>query len=100
MVRGSHGAPLIGYNNNPGIRSWSNYGSSWSAAPRVITRSRAPVVIYQNNYFNRSGSVTSRLPSQSDTSLLRDVQGRCFEREYDSRGNEMRTELPSSACNF
>src|SRR5262245_19780065 len=32
--------------------------------------------------------------------LLRDLEGRCYERSTDSAGNELRTELPPSACNW
>jgi len=32
--------------------------------------------------------------------LLRDLEGRCYEREVDSAGNEVRTELPREACNW
>jgi hypothetical protein len=32
--------------------------------------------------------------------LLRDLNGNCFERTTDANGNELRTELPPSQCNW
>jgi len=32
--------------------------------------------------------------------LLRDLNGNCYERTTDGAGNELRTELPASACNW
>ena len=32
--------------------------------------------------------------------LLRDLSGKCYERQTDANGNEMRTELPASECNW
>jgi hypothetical protein len=32
--------------------------------------------------------------------LLRDLEGRCYELQADGQGNELRTELPASACNW
>jgi hypothetical protein len=64
---------------------------------------RRPVVVYQNTYIERPATrttVITRTAPRSGTSLLRDVQGRCFEREIDKFGNETRTELPASRCNF
>lgn len=83
-----------------GINTWSGFGSSWNRPARTYDN-RQPVVIYQNQntYINRSTPIVSR-PSTFGTSLLRDVNGRCYEREFDSRGNETRLELPSAACNF
>lgn len=60
-----------------------------------------PVIVHQNTYVNtapRTRVVTR--PGRNSTSLFRDINGRCFERYIDSRGNETRTELPASECNF
>jgi len=58
------------------------------------------VVVYQNTYIDATprGPVTTTL--HSGTNLLRDINGRCFERSFDTYGNEIRVELPASACNF
>lgn len=76
----------------------SGFGSSWNKPARHYNK-RQPVVIYQNTYINRSTPIVS-YPSTSGSSLLRDVNGRCYERSTDYRGVETRIELPASACNF
>ena len=66
-------------------------------------RSRQPVVIYQNNtYIDPVPSTTyiTRRTNRQGVSLLRDSNGNCFERVRDRFGNETRTELPRSSCNF
>jgi hypothetical protein len=68
-------------------------------------RSREPVIIYQNNTYidpapSYSGSYRTRRTNRQGVSLLRESSGRCFERYRDGRGNETRTELPASECNF
>jgi hypothetical protein len=69
------------------------YTTAWSAPPRNT------VIVHQNTYINNEPRVVSR-STRSATSLLRDVNGRCYERSYDSRGNEVRIELSPSSCNF
>lgn len=77
-----------------------NYGYPYT--PRGY-RNNSPVVIEHNTYISqpveRSGVTTYRT-RQSGTSLLRDLQGRCFERVIDRNGNEIRTELDASECDF
>jgi hypothetical protein len=72
---------------------------------RPAPRPRQPVIIYQNNTYidpapSYSGSCVTRRTNRQGVSLLRDSSGRCFERYRDGRGNETRTELPASECNF
>jgi hypothetical protein len=47
-------------------------------------------------------SAQSSPPINEDSGrhLLRDVDGNCYERQTDGAGNEMRTQLPASACNW
>jgi hypothetical protein len=64
----------------------------------------AALVIEHNTYTTqpprrRTITTYSNRPT-SGTSLLRDLHGRCFERVIDTRGNEIRTELDPSACDF
>jgi hypothetical protein len=66
--------------------------ATWSAP-------RSTVVVQQNTYINSQPRVVSG-STYSTPSLLRDVNGRCYERSYDSRGNEVRIELSPSSCNF
>jgi hypothetical protein len=66
-------------------------------------RSREPVVIYQNNTYiepSHSTSYVTRNTNRQGVSLLRDSNGNCFERVRDRFGNETRTQLPRSSCNF
>lgn len=66
-------------------------------------RNNRPVVIEHNTYIEqpveRSGVTTYR-NRPSGTNLLRDLQGHCFERVIDRNGNELRTELDPSECDF
>jgi len=71
--------------------------------PAYSYRSRQPVVIYQNNTYvepSHSTSYITRRTNRQGVSLLRDSNGNCFERVRDRFGNETRTELPRSSCNF
>lgn len=89
----------IGYTTF-GVNSFDTWGSPYNAWGY---NNRQPVVVYQNTYIDNPAprtTVITRSAPRSGTSLLRDVQGRCFERETDRNGNESRTELPASACNF
>jgi hypothetical protein len=75
------------------------YTTAWGA-PGWGYNNR-PVIVHQNTYVNtapRTRVVTR--PGRNSTSLFRDINGRCFERYIDSRGNETRTELSASECNF
>ena len=78
-----------------------------------LYRSNQPTVIYQNNtyigqtrpntYIRRPAPTTGYTTHETGrpgVSLLRDRSGRCYEREIDRFGNETRTELRSSECNF
>jgi hypothetical protein len=71
------GAPSWGYNNRPVIVHQNNTYVNAAPRTRVVTR-----------------------PGRNSSSLFRDIDGNCFERVIDSRGNETRTELPPSECNF
>jgi hypothetical protein len=39
-------------------------------------------------------------PAAQGRHLVRDLNGNCYERTTDAAGNELRTELPPSACNW
>lgn len=84
----------LGYST---FNTWGTPYDSWAY------NKRRPLVVYQNTYIDSpapSTRVLSTSRPRSGTSLLRDLNGRCFERETDRYGNETRTELPASACNF
>jgi len=85
---------------NVGFRSWGTGLSVWSGTYPVYRRQQ-PVVVYQNTWIDTGPrSTTVPVVINGGTSLLRDINGRCFERSYDRLGNETRVELPTSACNF
>jgi hypothetical protein len=71
------GAPAWGYNNRPVIVQQNNTYVNTAPRTRVVTR-----------------------PGRNSTSLFRDINGRCYEREIDGRGTETRTEIPASECDF
>jgi hypothetical protein len=75
------------------------YTTTWGA-PAWGYNNR-PVIVHQNTYINEAPRtrVVTR-PGRNSTSLFRDIDGNCFERVIDSRGDEIRTQLPSSECNF
>lgn len=75
------------------------YTTTWGAPYNNWNRRGNTVIVHQNTYVNNEPRVIHR-STRSTTSLLRDVNGRCFERSYDSRGVETRIELPASNCNF
>lgn len=71
--------------------------SSWDYYPP------RDVVIQHNTYVEpapQDADVVTYTNRANETSLLKDLQGRCFERSYDSSGRELRKELDPSACNF
>lgn len=72
--------------------------------PRPIYRDTRPIIIERNTYIERpvtrGNVITYSNRRDSGTSLLRDLNGRCFERYVDGRGNETRTELDPSECDF
>lgn len=76
------GAPYYGY----------PYSSWYYGPPREV-------IVEHNTYVEQPSErvYTSR---PNETSLLRDLQGRCYERTYDRNGNELRTELDPAECNF
>jgi hypothetical protein len=78
-----------------------SYTTTWGPPSNVYRYDSRPVIVHQNTYINEAPR--TRVVTRSGrgrTSLFRDITGRCFEREIDGRGNETRTELPASACNF
>lgn len=78
------------------------YTTTWGAPYNTWNpRGGNTVIIHQNTYVDNSPRVVRRTTTtRGTTSLLRDVEGRCFERSVDGRGVETRIELPASNCNF
>ena len=78
------------------------YTTTWGPPVNVWRYDDRPVIVHQNNTYINAAPRTRvvRRPGRNSTSLYRDIDGRCYEREIDSRGTETRTELPGSVCNF
>jgi hypothetical protein len=85
----------------PGIGAGYRY-SPWRNQTTVVYTQ--PRVIYVNDSARLtspvSESILNHTTARPARSLLRDINGDCFERTYDSRGVETQVQLPASACNF
>jgi len=81
----SYGYPYYGY----------PYSSWYYGPPR-------DVIVERNTYIEEpsASSETRVYSNRQETSLLRDLQGHCYERTYDSNGRELRTELDPKECDF
>lgn len=87
----------VGYSSFGG-NYFLNYGypySPWNYNPPVVVEKHIHI---ENSTPRSRARVYSNRPI--GTSLLRDLDGRCWERDVDGQGNEMRTELDPSECNF
>ena len=70
--------------------------SAYYNAPRYpVTYPANGAVVYRPSAY-----VVAPVVATPGRRLLRDLDGRCYERSLDADGNELRTELPSSACNW
>ena len=85
----------VGYSSFGG-QYYLNSGYPYSA----YGYSSRPVIIERNTYIEQPSTGRVYTNRETETSLLRDLQGRCFERSYDRNGTELRTELDPSACDF
>jgi len=87
------------YNTYVASRFRARQYSPVNAHTRVIYNQ--PTVVYVNNNSGNPGHViTQSSERRNESSPLRNINGLCFERSYDSRGLETRVQLPDSACNF
>ncbi|MDT8398422.1 MAG: hypothetical protein RQ899_07385 [Pseudomonadales bacterium] len=90
---GSYGYGTRGIYNT--YNTYNNYDSSSSYAPRPGT------VIYGTARHNPA-SVSYRTPSEPvpQVSLLKDIEGRCYQRHTDAQGKEIQVEIDPSECDF
>ena len=72
-----------------GYNSWYRPLPTHTTHTRVIVREPSVVVVREPVQARHTGR-----------SLLRDLEGNCFERSTDDQGNEVRIQLPGIACNF
>jgi hypothetical protein len=88
--------------------SWNGFSSFYSPLHTQTTRTRViytqPTVVVVDGGSRSTSYVNSTTADNySDTyqrSLLRDLDGNCFERSYDDQGREIRIQLPNEECNF
>lgn len=67
--------------------------------------SRSPSVVYVEpsppaRVIYRERPVTTVVVQESERSLLRDLSGNCYEVRTDDNGNELRTQVSSSQCDW
>jgi hypothetical protein len=99
---------ILGGGYYPRYRNFNSFGFGVGLNPYDYPymgyRDRRPVIIEHNTYIERPATranvTTYTNRRATGASLLRDINGRCFERYVDGRGNETRTELDPSECNF
>jgi len=94
-----YGYPYYGYpqhKNNNNSNSSVAYAIGGLALGAILmnaySQSRAPSYTQQQTY--------QAPPAAQGRHLVRDLNGNCYERTTDAAGNELRTELPPSACNW
>jgi hypothetical protein len=67
---------------------------------------REPEVVYvesrppSTRVVYRDRPVSTVLVSESEWSLTRDLEGNCYEVSVDASGNEFRTRVPASECDW
>ena len=65
------------------------------APPRYVP---SPPVVYVPRPAYVGPRVSYVAPAPIGRRLLRDIDGNCFERKIDTRGNELRIQLPAADC--
>lgn len=105
----AHAYPYYGYRPYPAYYGYpAHYGhhdhdnnSDWPAyliggaiLGSVLTN------VYHNSQEQQYAPANQVVVAPQGRHLLRDLNGNCFERTTDANGNELRTELPASQCNW
>jgi hypothetical protein len=98
---GYYYGPYYGHhNNNNNSNSSVAYALGGLVLGGLLTnaynQSRAPRTVY----VQQAQPAQVVAAPQQGRRLVRDLSGNCYERTTDSAGNELRTELPASACNW
>jgi hypothetical protein len=90
-----YGYPYYGHHHNNNNNSdWPAYLIGGAVLGSVLTN------IYHDSQVQQPAPINQVYSPPQGRHLLRDLNGNCYERSVDSAGNEMRTELPASACNW
>jgi hypothetical protein len=94
---GYYGYPYYHHNNNNNS-DWPAYLAGGLIVGALLTN------VYNNSqpsaYSYPQSAPAAPIGSVQGRHLLRDLNGKCYERQTDANGNEMRTELPPSECNW
>jgi len=95
---GYYGYPYY-HHNNDNHSDWPAYLAGGLIVGALLTNA------YNNSHATNAYAYPQTTPatpigSVQGRHLLRDLNGKCYERQTDANGNEMRTELPPSECNW
>jgi hypothetical protein len=82
-----------GHHNNNNNSDWPAYLIGGAVLGSVLTN------VYQNSQAQYAPA-NQVITAPQGRRLLRDLNGNCYERMTDANGNELRTELPPSQCNW
>jgi hypothetical protein len=100
-----HGRPYYPYGGYYyGYPQHKNNNNSNSSVAYAIGGLALGAILMNAYSQNRAPSYTQQSyqapPAPQGRHLVRDLNGKCYERTVDASGNELRTELPPSACNW
>ena len=87
-----YGYPYYGHHNNNNNSDWPLYLVGGAVLGSVLTN------VYHDSQVQQVAPTQVYAPQGRH--LLRDLNGNCFDRGTDSSGNEYRTQLPASECNW
>jgi len=108
-IRAPYGSRITWNSRNFRRDNWSvnlNLGNSWygnSITYGIGSRPFSSHTTHTRVIVREPSVVVVREPAQiiqKGRSLLRDLEGNCFERSTDDLGNEIRIQIPGSECNF
>ena len=102
---GYHGGyyPYYQHHNNNNHSDWPAYVAGGLIVGALLTNAynKSQANSYSNGYYSQQSAPTAApVGTVQGRRLLRDINGNCYERQTDNAGNEMRTELPASECNW
>lgn len=89
-----YGYPYYGHHNNNNNSDWPVYLIGGAVLGSVLTN------VYHDSQAQLVAPATQVYAPPQGRHLLRDLNGNCYERTTDAAGNELRTELPASECNW
>ena len=91
-------APYYGYNHNHNNNNEAAYLVGGLVVGSLLTN--AYIRSQQRPVYTTTVVQQPQVVPAQGRHLLRDLNGDCFERSTDAAGNELRTQLPASECNW